>query len=138
MKKLKSERKQKLKQWSILKLQTTMRKWIARKTCRVRRTRMQQSTRLGAVVDIQRIVRGFVGRRRARQRKLLLSINIWVQLRLGDADAVEDAYNGVDTEQPLNAEVKDAKGNTLLIVAARHGHLKVRSTAYCLPVLLPL
>jgi len=125
VKKIRAERKEKRKQWSILKLQTTMRKWVSRRIVRVRRARLKQSKRLWGVTHIQRVVRGFMGRRRAKQRKLLLSIDIWVQIRLGDAIAVEDAYNGVDTEQPLNAETKDSQGNTLLIAAARYGHLKV-------------
>lgn len=125
VKRLRAERREARRAWGILKLQTTFRRWVGKGACRIRRARMRQGMRLWAAVEMQRVGRGFVGRRRALHRKLLLSIDVWVQIRLGQADLVEDAYNGVDTDQPLNAEIKDSQGNTLLIVAARYGHLKV-------------
>jgi hypothetical protein len=48
------------------------------------------------------------------------------QVRLGDDVLVEEIFRGVDTDEPLTPDVKDPSGNTLLIAAARHGHIKVR------------
>lgn len=49
------------------------------------------------------------------------------QIRLGDDLAVEEIYKGVDTDQPLTPDHKDDQGNTILIMAARWGHVRVRA-----------
>ena len=120
--------KEKKKAWAILKIQTHIRTCLNHSRVKLRRIRSKQSHRLVATLQVQRVCRGFVGRKRASNRKLLLSVDIWVQVRLGDEVLVEDIYTGALTGESLGPDIQDAHGNTLLILAARYGHLKVRKS----------
>ena len=90
-----------------------------------RSIRRSQFRTLGAIITVQRIVRGFLGRKRMEKVRLWLSINIWYQIKIGNLEGVEDVYEGYDTDEPLDPSHTDENGNTLLHIAAKYNHLSI-------------
>lgn len=72
---------EKKKDRAIICIQTSVRKCLGCREVVMRRTRFSQSRRLLAAIQMQRVCRGFIGRKRASNRKLLLSVDIWAQVK---------------------------------------------------------
>jgi len=97
---------------------------VTRRMVMVRRTQ-----RLMGILNIQRIVRGFVARHRAdylRENEETVS-ELFLMARKRDEDGIEQFISFMDHEAENSAKPNDTdhKGNTLLSVAAELGLLKV-------------
>ena len=118
-----------IRESSCVKIQCAGRKMIAKG--RVKRVlfMVRQSRRLCAIIHIQRMIRGFVGRARAEKREEEVSeiSEIFTKVRAGDEDGVEhfitfQDHNSKDMAMPDDV---DHNGDTVLAIAAAKGLLQV-------------
>ncbi|OQS01350.1 hypothetical protein ACHHYP_01157 [Achlya hypogyna] len=103
-----------------------------------------EELRLVAAIALTRAARGFMGRRRAAILALEQQVDVFVQARCGNKDAVLDLLDGLGIEAPLDPNSTDHNGaielwtergaesdpvgNTVLSVASRFGHLSLVRT----------
>jgi ankyrin repeat protein len=114
------------------KLQRAARCAQARRRVALLRSRRARSRRHCAVLHLQRAARGYLGRAKARTARRAAAVDIWYQVRKGDADAVAALCTRHAMRASLGgsglssaADMTDPWGNTLLMVAARHGRMTV-------------
>jgi ankyrin repeat protein len=96
------------------------------------RSRRVRCRRHSAVLHLQRVARGYAGRLKARAARRAAAVDIWHQVRRGDADTVAALCTRHALRASLGgsglssaADIRDPWGNTLLMVAARHGKMTV-------------
>lgn len=106
-------------------IQTKYRALLGYRKVTNRKIRRKQFRTLVAILTVQRIIRGFLGRKRMEKIRLWLSIDVWHQIKIGDAEGVEDVYLGYDTDEKLDPSYTDENGNTLLHIAAKYNQLAI-------------
>ncbi|CAM9626482.1 unnamed protein product [Ectocarpus sp. 6 AP-2014] len=105
---------------AVYTLQKFIRRAQARQRVRRLQRRRRRGTRARAALHVQRVCRGFVGRRRAAARKKATTLDIWRAAREGNASRVDALYYG----QGLGGVIfdclntKDPEGNSLLAKVA--------------------
>ncbi|CAM9640707.1 unnamed protein product, partial [Ectocarpus sp. 12 AP-2014] len=105
---------------AVYTLQKFIRRGQARQRVRRLQRRRRRGTRARAALHVQRVCRGFVGRRRAAARKKAATLDIWRAAREGNASRVDALYYG----QGLGGVIfdclntKDPEGNSLLATVA--------------------
>jgi Ankyrin repeat/IQ calmodulin-binding motif len=117
---------------AVCKLQRAVRCAQARRRVTLLRSRWVRCRRHCAVLHVQRAARGYLGRAKARTARRAAAVDIWFQARKGDADAVAALCTRHAMRASLGgsglssaADMRDPWGNTLLMVAARHGRMTV-------------
>eukprot|EP00903_Cladosiphon_okamuranus_P012766 g11934.t1 len=105
---------------AVYTLQKFIRRTQAQRRVRRLRGRRRRGACARAALHVQRVCRGFVGRRQAAARKKAAKLDIWLAARQGNASQVDALYYGQGLGgvifDCLNA--RDAEGNSLLAAVA--------------------
>ncbi|GMH47704.1 hypothetical protein TrVE_jg8302 [Triparma verrucosa] len=118
-----------IRESSCVKIQCAGRRMVAYNKVKRNLFMLKHSRRLCAIIHIQRIVRGFVGKCRAVKREEEVSeiSEIFSKVRAGDEEGVEHfiTFQDEKSEEKAMPNDVDHNGDTVLAIAAAKGLLQV-------------
>jgi ankyrin repeat protein len=116
-----AERHELIREAAVLSMQRVARGWL-RGRVRVRRIRWQRASlrRSFAAVHVERVVRGFLGRRRAAAAEARAASDIFVQARMGRRKTVEELHALSSCRWRF-----DINGDSVFTVACRAGNKRL-------------
>ncbi|KAL4128659.1 hypothetical protein PRIC2_007643 [Phytophthora ramorum] len=124
-----------------LSIQRVVRGFLGRQCARRRGLERAHERAWVCAMHVTRIVRGFLGRREASRERAIQEVDLLVQARRGNVEAVVDLLDGFDPssmglEGPVDDDLPPVEpadvtvvsvpgGNNVLHLAAKFGHLEV-------------
>lgn len=116
-----------------LSIQRTFRGFLGRQVVRYQRLFAIQARAWVCALHVSRIVRGFLGRRRAAVETRRQEDDLLVQARRGNLATVLDLLDGFNSageqQDPADITIVSDRGNSVLHLAAKFGHLEVVTLA---------